>query len=225
MQLEYCGLMNYAQALNLMEKTNHEVQHALLQGQQNYKSFERIFVVEHPPTVTMGNRELPGDLLLPPEELKFKGVAFHKVDRGGSLTVHEPGQIVIYPIVYLDSRTVSVRTFVHVLEQAMIDLCQEYGIQAQRDALNPGVWVGKNKIGALGIRVTNKVTKHGLAFNVSNTLQTFSHIVPCGLRDRGVTTLMGCLKDFSATEQKVSFATVEKKLAENVLRFLKEIFA
>jgi lipoyl(octanoyl) transferase len=177
------GLLRYADALRLMEEAHARIRETAAPGEGE------ILVVEHPPVVTMGNRFLPEDMILTQAELLARAIDFHKIDRGGSVTVHEPGQVVIYPLVKLDRVRLGAKAFVHALEEAMILLCAEYGFVAARDALNPGVWVGENKIGAIGIRILEGVTKHGLAFNVVNDLSTFASIVPCGLRGRGVTTL------------------------------------
>lgn len=187
MEIKYLKLFAYADALNLMENLHSEVA-----STQNHKGF--MLVLQHPPTVTMGKRELLEDMKVPPEELKYKGIAYHKIDRGGSVTIHEPGQIVIYPIININFYHHTVRSFVAALEQAMIETCMHYDICAARDEINPGVWVERNKIGAVGIRVKNKVTKHGLAFNVVNSLETFSFIIPCGLKERGVTNLTNLIR-------------------------------
>jgi lipoyl(octanoyl) transferase len=150
---------------------------------------EVLIVTEHFPVVTMGNREIVGDLVSSPELLATLGVEFVQTDRGGSVTVHEPGQAVVYPIVRLDSAQLSVKRFVWILEEAMIRVASRFGVEALRNPCNAGVWVGNNKIGAIGIRISNHVSRHGLAFNVNNSLDTFRHVVPCGLRERGVTSL------------------------------------
>lgn len=211
MEIKYLGLIPYPTALDLMEKL-----HAEVVASEAHEGF--LLVLQHPPTVTMGKRELFNDMKIAPEELKFKGVAYHKIDRGGSVTVHEPGQIVIYPIININTYKHTVRSFVNALEQAMIDICAQYYVHAGRDEINPGVWIEKNKVGAVGIRVLHKVTKHGLAFNVTNNLDTFSYIVPCGLRGRGVTNLFSLQ---NSTQDEAKFlAEVEKKLVENVKKYI-----
>jgi lipoate-protein ligase B len=177
------GLLRYADALHLMEEVHARIKETAAPGEGE------LLVVEHPPVVTMGNRFLPEDMILAQADLLARGIDFHKIDRGGSVTVHEPGQAVVYPLVKLDRLRLGAKAFVHALEEAMILLCAEFGVVASRDPMNPGVWVGQNKIGAIGIRINGSVTKHGLAFNVVNDLSTFASIVPCGLRGRGVTTL------------------------------------
>ena len=204
--VENLGLVRYAQAL---EKMNAEHQRIVLRVPPGSGVILR---VEHPPVVTMGNRYVPGDMVLPEEALPARGIDFHRIDRGGSVTVHEPGQAVIYPLVKLDSVRLGVKRFVWCLEEAMIEVCAEFGVVAARDAANPGVWVGSDKVGAVGIRVASGVSKHGLAFNVCNDLSTFATIVPCGLRGKGVTSLA----KLSGERGLLDFETVSRSLAERV---------
>ena len=181
-----------------------------------------LIVVQHPPVVTMGNRNLTEDLLLSPEAIKARGVDYQLVERGGSATVHELGQQVIYPIVPVQPKGLTVRKLVCLLEQSMIDTCKEFGVEAARDKINPGVWVGMNKVGALGIRVKDKVSFHGIALNLVNTLETFALIVPCGLRERGVTSLFNeqtQIEDRSDFEDKAS-AFLVKTLKESLIPLL-----
>ena len=213
MQIRYLGLLPYGDALGIMESIHSEIT-------ADPKKEGVILVVQHPPTVTMGKRELFEDMLIPPDQLKYKGIAYHKIDRGGSVTVHEPGQIVVYPIFHIDQQKQTVRSYVNHLEEAMIETAAHFGVVVKRDEINPGVWVGKNKIGAVGIRILNKVTKHGIAFNVNNSLETFSIIIPCGLRGRGVINLEMAVRE-SASSLKdvpiiVNFSEVEKILAEKI---------
>lgn len=183
MQVRQLGLMKYSDALLLMEEL-----HATIADQPTAE--ETLLVVEHPPVVTMGQRERSDDLVTPEIFLQQRGVDFHRIDRGGSVTVHEPGQLVLYPLLRVDARSVTVRRLVWALEEIMIRECARWGLSANRDEINPGVWIGKNKVGALGVRVSNHVSKHGLALNVFNSLETFSHIIPCGIHGRGVTSLL-----------------------------------
>ncbi|WGL59377.1 lipoyl(octanoyl) transferase LipB [Pigmentibacter sp. JX0631] len=212
MQIKYLGLLPYSDTLGIMESIHTDI--------VNNPSQEGIIlVVQHPPTVTMGKRELYTDMLIPPEQLKYKGVAFHKIDRGGSVTVHEPGQIVIYPIFQIQEYQQTVRSYVHLLEEAMIETAALYGVNVQRDEINPGVWVGQNKIGAIGIRIKDKVTKHGIAFNVLNSLETFSNIIPCGLHGRGVINLLQAIKDIPIEKRKIpllDYHDVERYLAQTI---------
>jgi len=182
MQIRSLGLMRYSDALSLMEECH-------LSLVQNPALEDVILIVEHLPVVTMGLRERSADLITPEQLLKDSGVDFQRIDRGGSVTVHEPGQLVLYPLIRVDSRFLTVRRLVWALEEIMILECARWGIEAARDSINPGVWVGRDKVGAIGVRVSNHVSKHGLALNVRNSLQTFSHIIPCGIQQRGVASL------------------------------------
>ncbi len=182
MRVVHLGLIKYKDALALMEEL-----HSAIASTSDHE--ETLLIVEHPPVVTMGLRERSLDLVTPEDQLHVHGVDFEKIDRGGSVTVHEPGQLVLYPLMRVDARRLTVRRLVWALEEIMILECARWGLLAARDEINPGVWVAQNKIGAVGVRVANHVSKHGLALNVSNTLGTFSHIVPCGIHGRGVTSL------------------------------------
>jgi lipoyl(octanoyl) transferase len=213
MEIRYLKIKPYSEALELMNQT-----HQYLVEHKNHPGI--ILVVQHPPTVTMGKRELLNDMILQPIELKGKNVDYHNTDRGGSVTVHEPGQIVIYPIIPLENYSLSVRSYVNILEEAMIQICAEYGVEAKRDPINSGVWVNKNKIGAIGIRISNKVTKHGLAFNVTNSLKTFTYIVPCGIRERGVTNLISEIKPRLEKSEDEILAEIELKLSEKLRNML-----
>lgn len=214
MEIMHLGLLSYEESLKKMELYHSEV--VSKPEHQGY-----LLVVQHPPTVTMGKRELLDDMKIPPSELKFKGISYFKIDRGGSVTVHEPGQIVIYPILRLDLYKLTVRSFVCSLEQAMIDTCAVFGVDAKRDKENPGVWIGENKVGALGIRILNKVSKHGIAFNVTNSLETFSNIIPCGIRGKGVTNLKLSLADFKYNiEDDIFYSQVENILLNKLILLL-----
>jgi lipoate-protein ligase B len=215
MEIRCLGTMRYAGALALMESTHREVAASV-----DHPGV--ILVVEHPPVVTMGNRVLPEDMHVTPDFLAQFGVDFHKIDRGGSVTVHEPGQAVVYPIVHIDATHRTVKRFVNALEEAMIVICSEFGISANRDPINAGVWVEKNKIGAVGVRILERVSKHGLAFNVTNSLETFRWIVPCGLRERGVTTLAREIGASGAggLPAAISVGEIGRRIAEHVARLI-----
>lgn len=180
------GLMKYSDALQLMEQL-----HADLVKDSSCE--DQILLVEHPAVVTMGLRDRTVDMHSSEVELQRSGVDFHHIDRGGSVTVHEPGQLVIYPLVRLNAHALTVRRLVWSLEEIMIRECGRWGLAAQRDSINPGVWIGLNKVGAIGVRVSQHISKHGLALNVLNSMQTFAHIVPCGIHGRGVTSIQAQL--------------------------------
>ena len=176
------GLTPYKEAIDKMESLHHQIA-------SKSDTKEVIILTEHLTTITLGKRNLKEDVLYSKESLRKMGIAYVQTYRGGSATIHEPGQVVIYPLLRLLERKLSVRDYVGLLEESIIKECEKFHIQANRDAINPGVWVGKNKIDAIGIRIQNRVSKHGLAFNINNNLNAFSTIVPCGLKTRGVTSL------------------------------------
>lgn len=145
--------------------------------------------LEHPATITFGRRAGRDDLHIDDAELARRGITSHRVERGGFATYHAPGQLVIYPIVGLAERGFGVRTFVWRLEQIMIDVARTAGVVAERDARGRGVWTARGKLGAVGIRVRDGISTHGLALNVDLDLAGYALITPCGVRDLPVTSL------------------------------------
>jgi lipoate-protein ligase B len=215
MEIKNLGLIPYGDCLGIMDQYHNEVV-------KSPNHLGVILVVQHPPTVTMGKRELLQDMLVSPERLKTKGVDFFKIDRGGSVTVHEPGQLVIYPIFNLGKYNQTVRSYVNLLEDAMIEVSAKFQVIAARSEVNPGVWCGQNKIGALGIRILNKVTKHGIAFNVNNSLETFKHIVPCGLRNSGVTSLLAEVKAHTPKNENIQFNIDFDNVSHDLAGYIKD---
>lgn len=154
-----------------------------------------LLLVEHPPVYTLGKSGEAAHLLLSEEALEKRGATFHHVDRGGDITYHGPGQLVAYPILDLDRFFTDIHRYLRELEEAIIRTCRGYGLEAQRIEGRTGVWIGpddkglERKICAMGVRCSRWVTMHGLAFNLNTDLSFFDHIVPCGISDRGVTSL------------------------------------
>jgi len=177
------GLIEYGKAL--------EMQGELLAARQAGLIKDTLLLVEHPPVITLGRRGDPRHILVSEEYLKEQGASVFEVSRGGDVTYHGPGQVVGYPIMDLDGFGKDIRKFVFNIEEVIIRLLQEcYGIAAGReDGRYTGVWVGNDKIAAIGIAVKKWVTMHGFAFNVNTHLEHFKWIMPCGLEGRGVTSL------------------------------------
>ena len=152
-----------------------------------------ILMGEHPAVYTLGKSGDQQNMLCTEEYLRSLGAEFYHIDRGGDITFHGPGQLVCYPIVDLDAIGLGVRRYIEALEQSVIDLAAEYGIEAHRSEGASGVWVtqGKHlvKLCAVGVRASHGVTMHGLAMNVSTDLKWFHLINPCGFTDRGVCSL------------------------------------
>jgi len=148
-----------------------------------------ILFLQHPPVLTIGVFGGEENIIVPRDVLADEGVAIVRTDRGGNITCHEPGQLVGYPIFNLNTKGRDLHQYVRNLEEVIIRTLCDYSIGAQRDSKHPGVWVGEEKICALGIRVTRWVTKHGFALNVNNELKHFSHVHPCGIANGGVTSM------------------------------------
>lgn len=185
MKLNVCrlGRIGYGEALALQEK--------LVALRQQGRIADTLLLLEHPPVITLGVRGDEANILLPQEKLREMGVEIHRVGRGGDVTYHGPGQIVGYPIVDLREQGRDIKRFVWNVEEVFIRLLGErFGIKADREEKKyTGVWVGGDKITAIGIAVKSWVTMHGFAFNVNTDLTHFRWINPCGLLDRGVTSL------------------------------------
>jgi lipoyl(octanoyl) transferase len=175
------GLRDYASALALQEKLREE----RLSGQRP----DTLVLLEHTPVITLGRGAKTEHVLATRAELETRGIALHEIGRGGDVTYHGPGQLVGYPILDLKPDRCDVRRYVTDLEEVMVRLAAAYGLTARRiDGLR-GVFVGDNKLGAVGVRISQWVTMHGFAINVTTDLDGFRLIVPCGIRDHGVTSL------------------------------------
>ncbi|MGD0388731.1 MAG: lipoyl(octanoyl) transferase LipB [Tepidisphaeraceae bacterium] len=181
---------------------------------------ETILIVEHSPVITLGRRaESIVNLISSPEELARRNIDLVHSDRGGDITFHGPGQIVAYPIIRLADHRLSVGGYVHRLEAIVIATLTELGIQAETDPKAVGIWTLDGgqpaKICAIGVRIRRGVTLHGLALNVAIDLSGFAHIVPCGLENRGVTSIAKILGAGSPSLQAVK---------ENLIRHLIDAF-
>jgi lipoyl(octanoyl) transferase len=155
-----------------------------------------LFLLEHPPVLTLGRGAGPGNVLAAPAWLERQGFELYETDRGGDVTYHGPGQIVGYPVLDLSDRP-DVKRYVAALEEVMIRTCADYGIEAGRHPEHRGCWVGRRKIGAVGVHLSRWITSHGFAFNVRPDLSHFQVIVPCGIADPrlGVTSLEAELRE------------------------------
>lgn len=157
---------------------------ARLEGERN----DAVMLLEHPPTYTLGRRADGSDLVYGEAEMAAQGIGLYNVDRGGRATYHGPGQLVGYPILQLGERY-DVLRYLRNLEDVVIRTAAELGVEAHRDPEHTGVWVGSNKIGAIGVKITRGITMHGFAFNVTTDLSMFQGIVPCGIQNRWVTSV------------------------------------
>ena len=171
------GRMGYQPAL--------EIQKRLVENHLNStsKNLDVVLLVEHDPVYTVGIREKTYDSFR--ENLESKGAEFHRTDRGGLITFHGPGQLVVYPILNLKHAPFepSVRWYVCRLESTVIDLCKSYYDLPAKRTEHTGIWVGDNKIAALGIHNRRRIVSHGIALNCNTDLKWYDHIVPCGIAD------------------------------------------
>ena len=201
------GLMEYGKAWDLQIK--------LLEARKKdiLKQDAALFL-EHPPVFTLGRRGGVSNLKVPEEFLNSRNIPVVHVERGGDITYHGPGQLVIYPIVNLREAKRGVVDFVRALEELMIRTLADWGIRAERNSLNRGVWVASSKIGSIGIAVRRSISFHGLALNVNTVLDPFTWIHPCGLQGVTVTSMKKILG------QEIPMAEVKKKAASH----LEEVF-
>jgi lipoyl(octanoyl) transferase len=165
-----------------------ELQHRLHEGVGAGREPDTWIVVEHLPVVTLGRQARRENVLLTDDELRERGVDLVEIERGGDVTYHGPGQLVVYPIRRLE-RFREIVPLVRALEGAVIDTCARFGIRGERWPEHAGVWVGPNQICAIGLAVQRMVSLHGIALNVSTDLEYDRLINPCGLRDRGITSI------------------------------------
>jgi lipoyl(octanoyl) transferase len=168
--------------------------------------------VEHPHVYTLGKSGSENNLLLDLIQLKAKDASFYRIDRGGDITYHGPGQIVGYPIFDLDLIKVGLKEYIYRLEESIIRTVNEFGIEASRLEGGTGVWLDPDvpgnarKICAIGVKASKYITMHGFAFNVNTDLSYFNNINPCGFTDKGVTSLqkeLGTVQDIEAVKRKV----------------------
>ena len=165
-------------------------QRALMQARQEGRVPDLLLLLEHSPTYTLGLRGNAGNVLASAEELAALGAALHRVDRGGDVTFHGPGQLVGYPILHLKGPWQDIHAYLRALEDVLIGTLADYGIAAGRLPGHTGVWVDGNlKIAAIGVKISRWVTSHGFALNVNTDLCYFDRIVPCGLRGKAVTSM------------------------------------
>ena len=165
--------------------------------------------MEHPHTFTLGKVADKENLISSNEQLKELGVSVYNIDRGGDITYHGPGQIVGYPIIKLSDWKEDTHAYLRALEEVIIQTCADYGLATERNPKYTGVWIGERKIAAIGIKVSRWITMHGFAFNVNTDLSYFGGIIPCGIKDKDVTSLQ---KELG---RKIEIDDVKEKLVKN----------
>ena len=190
------------------------LQLGLVEKRRQGTACDTYLVTEHPATFTLGRRGGRENLMVTEEFLREKGIPLVHIERGGDITFHGPGQLVVYPILQLREAGLSVTDYVFRLEELMIRLAAAQGVTAVRDPRNHGVWVGGKKLGSVGIAIRHGISFHGLALNVCLDLTPFSWVNPCGLTGVKMTTVSReCGREVSVAEIK-----------QNLARHLAEIF-
>lgn len=184
------------------------MQYALAERRQRGEIPDTLLLLEHPSVITLGRGSREADLLTDEADLKARGIAVERVDRGGEISYHGPGQLVGYPILDLRGHGQDLHRYLRDLEEMIIQTLAVYGLQGERVPRRTGVWVQDRKIAALGIKVSRWVSMHGWALNITTDLTPFRRdIVPCGISDRDVTSLAELLPG-----QTPARAEVEKTL-------------
>jgi lipoate-protein ligase B len=148
-----------------------------------------VLLVEHPPVITLGKNSKPENIRTSNQILQEKNIAIHCCNRGGEVTAHMPGQLVMYPILPLHLFNLNVRKYIHLLENTAIKTLRYFGVSSKKNENYPGVWTQNKKICAIGVRIKNRVSMHGIALNINNNLELYDHIIPCGIKDHSITTL------------------------------------
>ena len=200
------GCVEYGAAVALQERIHL--------ARQEQRVPDVLLLLEHTPVITLGRGAHAEHLLADPAQLQRQGVAVHETARGGDITYHGPGQLVGYPIFDLNGHGRDVHRYLRNVEEALIQALERFGISGARAAGLTGVWVGNEKVAAIGVGVRRWVTWHGFALNVSTNLDAFSLIVPCGIRARGVTSL----------ERLLGRPAPESEVTEAVISGFRDVF-
>jgi lipoate-protein ligase B len=177
-----CGLADYRQILQL--------QQLLREKRQQDEIPNTVLIVEHPAVITLGARQSSNKLLVSREDLAQKHIDVVDVRRGGGTTAHNPGQLVFYPILSLQKAGLAINAYIRELEAIGAELLERLGVHGTRLKGAPGLWVGKRKIASIGVRVSRYITYHGMAINIQNDLSIFDFIVPCGLDNVEMTSVL-----------------------------------
>lgn len=190
------------------------MQKTLVEMRQQELIPDQFLLLEHPPVLTLGKGRKADNLLATADELHSKGIALHETTRGGDITYHGPGQLVGYPLLHLGEGARDIRRYVTNLEEVLIRTLADFGIEAGRDDRNRGVWVGNDKIAAIGIRIARWVTSHGFALNIATDLSHYSTITPCGVQGAGVTSI----------EKLLGKAPTREEIEDRVIQHFAGIF-
>lgn len=212
------GLIDYKEAWDYQENIFNDIVTLKIKNRNegtNILPQNHLVFCEHPHVYTLGKSGKEEHLLLDENGLRANGASFYKINRGGDITYHGPGQLVAYPIFDLEQFFTDIHKYMRLLEEAVINTLMEYGILGLRMEGQTGVWLGvgtqnARKICAMGVKSSRWVTMHGLGFNVNSNLSYFNHIIPCGISDKSVTSMS---KELG---KEVDLAVLSNKLLRNM---------
>ena len=214
------GLLEYEDALKYQLKLFDEIISNKIRNRRNKTKIQtknHLVFVEHNSVYTLGKSGEINNLLINQQDLDNKKIKFYKTNRGGDITYHGPGQIVCYPILDLDNFFTDIHKYLRFLEETIILTLQNYGIKGNRSDNETGVWLDPNssdarKICALGVKASRWVTMHGLALNVNNDLSFFNHIIPCGIKNKSITSIS------KECKKNIDMELVKEKIINNFLK-------
>jgi lipoyl(octanoyl) transferase len=217
------GLIDYQQAWDYQTTLFNEILKVKSENRsraenEQVKTDNYLLFCEHPHVFTLGKSGDEKNLLLKQDDLVLVGASYYQINRGGDITYHGPGQIVVYPVIDMENFFTDIHQYMRLLEESVIQTLQEFGVESGRIKGLTGVWIDfdneikARKIAALGVKTSRWVTMHGLAFNVNTNLDYFKYIVPCGINDKAVTSL----QKESGTE--IEMINVKEVLKEKIVR-------
>ena len=217
-ELEDLGLIDYKQCWDYQTKLFDSTVQLKIQNRKfpdnSISTKNHLIFCEHPHVYTLGKSGDLKNLLIDGQKRKEKNISFYKINRGGDITYHGPGQLVVYPILDLDYFFSDIHKYLRLLEEAVILTLQDYGVFGQRLEGFTGVWVDDKKetprkICAIGVKCSRWVTMHGIGFNINSNLDYFKHIVPCGIEDKSVTSLQ------KETNQEIDMEELKLRFKKN----------
>lgn len=217
---EDLGLIDYKKAWDYQEQIFNNIIEYKTKGENQENVDNHILFCEHPHVYTLGKSGAQNNLLISDEFLKKINATYYKINRGGDITYHGPGQIVGYPILDLEQLNLGIKEYIEKLEEAIIQSLKYYGIESSRKEGATGVWLDvgngnlERKICAIGVRAGRFVTMHGFALNVNTDLQYFNHINPCGFTDKQVTSIQ------KETGKEMDFEEVKEVVKKEILKIL-----
>ena len=200
LQIRDCGIADYREILQMQQLFREKRQHNEIPN--------TVLIVEHPAVITLGARQSTNRLLVSRDDLVQKHIDVVDVRRGGGTTAHNPGQLVFYPILDLQKTGLGINKYIRELEAIGAELLKQLDVSSTRRKGAPGLWIGERKIASIGVRVSRYITYHGMAINIQNDLSIFDYIVPCGLDNVEMTSVL------NETGKEHSMNRIKQKLAE-----------